>query len=131
MQPTPPPPPDIVTVAISLASALFGANVSTAVGTYSVIIVFAVAGAAWSASGRPEGTRWAALRHGIFMVMLALALTVPLAEGLHQYVDLESRWTLAPIAALVAARPEWVIGQLVDLWRWWRGARTPQPGGPQ
>ena len=132
MQPTPPPPPDLVTVAISAASWIFGANASTAIGTYGIVIVFAVAGAAWSASGRPESERWAwaAFRHSVLMVMLALALAVPLAEALHNYVGLESRWTLAPIAALVAARPDWVIGQLADLWRWWRGNRTPQPGGP-
>lgn len=127
MTPTPPPPLDIVTVAIALASWVFGAQAASAVGTYAVIVIFAIGGAAWSAGKRTTDTRLGAFWHGSLMVLLALGVTVPLAEALHHYVGLESRWTVAGIAALVAARPEWVVEQLRQLWGRRAGLDVP-PG---
>jgi len=129
MTPTPPPPPDIVTLAIAVASAIFGANAGAAVGAYSVIILFAVGGAAWSAAARPESTRLGAFWHGVFMVLVALGVTVPISEALFKFAGLESRWTLGPIAAVVAARPEWVIDQLKALW--FRRSSQPSNGGQE
>ncbi len=112
-----PPQLDIVTVAIAAASAMLGTYWGGIVGPYAVIILAAMGGAAWSAASRPESTRWAAVRHGGLMVGLALLVTVPLAEFLTRWTGLESRWMLGPLAALIAARPEWVVAQIHKLYR--------------
>jgi len=123
MHPTP-PPLDIVTVAIAVASLIFGPDVAALVGPYSVIVLAAIGGAAWSASSTPEATRRATLLHMLLMVGLALLGTVPLAEVLARLASIDARWALGPVAAVIAARPDWVIARLR---RWF----SRQEGGAQ
>lgn len=103
---------DIVTVAIAVSSWVVGDQVAAIVGPYSVILLSALGGAAWSASTRPRSTRWQTIVHIILSVGLAVIATVPLAELLSRWWDLHARWTLAPAAVLIAARPAWVLEQL-------------------
>jgi hypothetical protein len=118
---TPPPPHlDIVTLMIVLSSAVFGPDLAQAIGPYSVIILSAIGGAAWSATGIEQATRMRTLRHMATMVGLALIGAVPVAEILARVTDIEVRWTLGPVAAAIAARPDLVLGWL----RRWFAKRT-------
>jgi hypothetical protein len=124
------PPLDIVTVSITIATAVFGAPVASIVGPYSVILIGAALGAAWSASRRPPtDSRFRTLLYMLAVVTLALLITVPAAELLAQYAHIEARWILGPVAAL--------IGGIGDDWpkiRAWaldfvRGVVTRRLGG--
>lgn len=108
--PVPPQPPlDIVAVAIAALSWAIGAEAAAIVGPYSVIILSALGGAAWSASrGEPKGAGRTALQI-VLAIGLALIATVPAAELIAHWLDVHERWTLAPAAAIIAARPEWVL----------------------
>jgi hypothetical protein len=103
---------DVVTVAIALATLVFGPATAEIVGPYSVIFLGAVGGASWSAAQRPPSSRGRTLGYMSWMVGLALIATVPLAELAAHWSGLNARWMFAPIAVLVAARPAWVLGQL-------------------
>lgn len=59
----------------------------------------------WWLSG--EGWRYAA-RSYVLGIGLALIATVPLSELLAHWADMQPRWVLAPAAALIAARPDWL-----------------------
>lgn len=108
------PPLDLVTVAIAVASALLGVSAGTIAGTYSVIILCALGGACWSASnvdfGAPEYRRLRAGLHIALRVGLALVCTVPLSELVATaWPQLHVRWTLAPLAVIVAGQPRWAL----------------------
>lgn len=120
MNPT--PPLDIVTVAIALSTWALGAELAQYVGPYSIIFLGALGGATWSASSRENETRWQALRYVIWMVGLALIVTVPLAEMISRWSDVAAHWMFAPVAVVVAARPDWVVRQARRLWE----ARAPK-----
>lgn len=98
-------PPDAITVAIALASWLLGPDVAEAVGPWSVILLSALGGAAWSVGQKPRMPRSHALGHILLGMGLAIITTLPAAELLARYASLEPRWTLAIAAALIAARP--------------------------
>jgi hypothetical protein len=119
---TQPPPLDIVTVAIAVAALVTGPDLAALIGPYSVILLAAVGGAAWSASSTPEGTRKATLTHMLAMVGLALIGTVPLAEALARFAGIEARWVFGPMAAVIAARPDWVVGWV----RRWFATKTKE-----
>lgn len=97
----PPPPVDIVTGAITLATWLVGARAAELVGPYAVIVLAAVLGSAWGASRSAPRTRVAALFAMVRVVGLALLVSMPLAELLAVHVGLTQRWMLGPVAALV------------------------------
>ncbi len=107
------PPLDLVTVAIGAASALLGAGAGTIVGTYSVILLCAMGGAAWSASNidpLEEKRRLRTLLHIALRVGLAVLCTVPMAElaaGAWPMVNV--RWLFGPIAVIVAGQPRWAL----------------------
>lgn len=121
---TPPPQLDIVTLAIALVTLLTGPELAALIGPYSVILLAAIGGAAWSATNMPEGTRMGTVKHMASMVGLALILTVPMAEALARVAGIEARWMLGPVAAVIAARPDWVIG-------WIRAWFAKRQGGPE
>jgi hypothetical protein len=118
---TPPASLDIVTVAIAVTSWVLGAEIAAIVGPYTVILLSALGGAAWSAGRRTQSSRLGALTHIVLSVGLALIATVPLAELIARWTDLQARWTLAPAAVLIAARPDWIWQQV----RGWRGRHDP------
>lgn len=127
MTPQPPPQLDIVTVAIALLTLITGPEIAAMVGPYSVILLAAIGGAAWSASAMPAATSGATVRHIAFMVGLAVIGTVPLAEGVARLAGIEARWAFGPVAAVIAARPDWIVGWL----RRWFSRRTGDEGGAQ
>jgi hypothetical protein len=113
------PPIDIVTVAIAIATALFGRDVAAVVGPYAVIVLGALLGAAWSASRREPSTPGSTLGHMVMMVGLALLVTVPIAAVAGQYAGLESKWLLGPVAVVIAgigqdwhAVASWAVGRV-------------------
>lgn len=124
----PPPQLDIVTVAIALVSLITGPELAALIGPYSVILLAAIGGAAWSATSVESGNRLQTLRHIFLMVGLALIGTVPLAEGLARLAGIEARWALGPVAAVIAARPDWVVGWL-QRWVQRKTGDTPTDGG--
>lgn len=103
---------DIVTVSIAIASWALGAELAAIVGPYTVIVLSALGGAAWSAGRRTQHTRFGAVLHILLSVGLALIATVPIAELIARWTDLQARWTLAPAAVLIAARPDWIWQQV-------------------
>ena len=126
MTPQPPPVLDLVTVAGTVATFAFG-PAGLVVGAYAVIILSALGGAAWSSASAAPGTRWETLRHFGLGVGLALLLAVPLADWIQAHAGIEMRWTLGPLAALVAAKPEWVLRRISAAWT----AFTRRTGGDQ
>ena len=121
MAAAPPTSLDIVTVSIAVATWLVGAEVAAVIGPYAVIVLSALGGAAWSASRReqPPGLGMVGtlrtLLHILLSVGLALIATVPAAELIARWTDVQSRWMLGPAAVVIAARPD-------VLWRWLRAA---------
>ena len=79
---TPPPhaPLDIVTVLITLFSAILAPELANVLGPYVVIVLSALGGAAWSSTYGEASTRRSTALHIVLMVGLALIATVPLAE---------------------------------------------------
>jgi hypothetical protein len=108
----PPTSLDIVTVAIEVTSKIIDSETAEIVGPYSVIIMGAVGGATWSASSRGGTTRWATFRYVCWMIGLALIVAVPLAAVISNWTEIAPRWMLAPVAVLVAARPDWIWGEI-------------------
>ncbi len=87
-------------------------DAASILGAYSVILLSAFGGAAWSASGMPDLTRLGIFLHILLMMGLALVGTIPLAELISHVTNVEIRWLLAPLAILIAARPDWVLRTL-------------------
>jgi hypothetical protein len=110
-------PLDIATLAIAAFTALFGAQIGVPLGVYAVIIIGAFGGACWSASKLPERGRGATLLHIAWMVGLALIGTVPIAEAVARWMNLNERWMFAPVAVVIAARPDWVVAQVRRFYR--------------
>lgn len=98
---TPPPPLDIVTLAIAVITAVLGPGSAAIVGPYVVILLGAVMGSAWSASRRETETRLATLRHMFLHVSLALLATVPVAIWLGRVLEFDDKWLLGPVAAVI------------------------------
>lgn len=135
----PPPPIDIVSLAIALAGLIFGQELAQMIGPYAVIMMGASLGAVISASRLEPGTgmHWAA--HLGFFVTLALLVTVPLAYWLERQLGFESKWLFGPVAILVAGIGQdwpllvrWALGQarrLAEGWVTRRGGNNA--GGDQ
>ncbi len=118
---------DIFSVVVVFATSL-GANADAAamLSAYGLIIVAACGGAGWAASGLALKTKSATVMHMLLMVGLALIGTVPLAELLARVSGIEMRWLLAPLAVLIAARPDWVILAIAR----WLSRRGVDPAPP-
>lgn len=101
---SPPPPLDIVTVLTALATAIFGHELAQVIGPYSVIVLGALLGGAWSAGRLEQGARVGAFRHMALMVGLALLVTVPGAAAAVSVLGLsvQDKWLFGPVAVLVA-----------------------------
>lgn len=140
--PSQPQPLDIVAVAIAFASLLFEPRLAEIIGPYAVIILGAILGGALSASRRGPTTRAATIVYMALMIILALLVTVPLAEVTAAYIPIvrvEPRVLFAPLAAVVAAIGndwvavgKWVIGLVRRAVERWAGAppNPPPSGGP-
>lgn len=129
---TPQPPSlDVVTMAIALAAAMFGPELATFVGPYAVIFLGAVLGGAWSASRRPPATRVETVGYLALIVLLAVLVTVPLADFAATYLGLQSRVLFAPVAAVISGvGPDWP-GVFAWAWGIVRGIVERKTGGTQ
>lgn len=111
MHPTP-PPLDIVSVLIALATLVFSPAVAAVVAPQVVIIIGATLGAVYGASRREPGTRTGTLGYIVGMVVLALLVTVPVAEVLSSWTGINLHWLLGPAAALIAGlEPDWLMAK--------------------
>ena len=100
---------DPVSVAVVLASTLFGPQLAGIIGPYAVILIGATLGASWSLGGQERKSNMAAARHFILLGATAMLVTVPVANGLAQWIGMSSStWMLVPIAIL--------IGSVGDAW---------------
>jgi hypothetical protein len=93
---------DPVSVAIALASVIFGPAMAAIVGPYAVIIIAATVGAAWALGRREQGSRLGAVWYFMLMNGTAVMVTVSLAKLAGRYLgDTDPYWLLAPIALVV------------------------------
>lgn len=114
---TPPQPLDIVTVAVAIASVLFGARMAAIVGPYAVIFIGAVVGSVYSATGRASSGKLSALGYCALMVLLSVSITVPAAEILAPYIRVsEPRHLFFVVSAGISAVGDKWPG--VILWAW-------------
>lgn len=93
-------PIDLVGLLIALLAFAFGKEMATVVGPYAAIVVLASAGAALSLSGHEEDfAPWRAAWYVTIRILLAVTLTVAVAELLEHFVPaLVPRFTLVPLA---------------------------------
>lgn len=115
MSATPPPPLDIVSLAVTLLSLVFSASAAAVVGPYAVILICAIGGASWSASNVAEANNRRTLLHIVLWSGIAAVFTVPTATLGNSLmfslfgVSTELRWMLGPVAGLIAAHPQWLV----------------------
>lgn len=135
-------PLDIVTVSVILAGLLFDPRIAEIVGPYAVILLGAVLGGSLSAARRGSSSRVETLGYMALVIILALLVTVPLAEVTAAHIPLarlEPRVLFAPVAAIVAGiGHDWPnVGQwairlvrgMVE--RWASKPNDTPPGGQQ
>lgn len=93
---------DPVSVAIALASVLFGPSLAGVIGPYAVIIISATVGAAWALGRRDPAAKLSAAWYFLRLNATAAIVTVGLAKltGLWLGID-DHSWLLAPIALVV------------------------------
>jgi len=136
---TPPTNPnlDLVSVAIALLGvASIAPEAAQIIGPYAVIFFGALLGASFAASRREPASRWAAVWFMAKIVGLTLVITVPCAQLIATaYPNAEVRWTLGPVAIVLAgignAWPKvaaWFLGLVRGIVERW--ASTTNPRGP-
>lgn len=142
MTPQSPPPLNITAALTFFAGLLFDSRVAAYVGPYSAIILGAVLGAAFSASGRGEASRPLTVGYMALMIALAMVATVPLAEVVAARIPMakvEPQAIFGVMAALIAyigygwiALGRWVVNLArAPVERAIRSIFGPPPGGPQ
>ena len=99
-----------VKVATVIMSSMFGPAVAEVVGPYSVIILAASLGAAWSLGSRELSDKASAFWFFIRVNLTAILITVFIAHYVGTKLDLiDHTWLLAPVAL--------IIGGIGDNWR--------------
>ena len=93
-------PQDIVSVLVAIIALIASKEIAHLVGPYAAIVVLASAGASLSLSGHEDQfTYWRAILYVWVRIMVAVVLTVTLAELLEKVVPWASpRYTLVPLA---------------------------------
>lgn len=93
---------DPVSVAIALASILFGSSLAGIIGPYAVIILSATVGAAWSLGRRDPAVKLAAVWYFLRLNATAVLITASLANLVGRWFGLDDHtWLLAPVALVV------------------------------
>lgn len=129
-----PPPIDIVSVMIALAGLIFGHDLAMVVGPYAVVLMGATLGATLSAARMEPGQGMSTLAHMLLFITLALLMTVPGAYLLEQQFSFEGKWTLGPVAVLIAGIGQdwpvlvrWAIEQARGFIERWVSKKGEQP----
>ena len=93
---------DPVSVAIALASVLFGPALAAVVGPYAVIIISATVGAAWALGRRDPALKLGAAWYFLRLNATAVVVTVSLARLAGLWLGVaDHSWLLAPVALVV------------------------------
>lgn len=111
-------PLELVSLFVLIAATVFSRQVAEVVGPYMVIILAAVCGAGYALRRREKTTRASAAWFFLRVTLLAVLLTVGLAQLVQVYLlqDWQQRWLLVPIAlALGLAGDDWPA---MAAWAW-------------
>lgn len=93
---------DPVSVAIALASVLFGPPLAGIIGPYAVILISATVGAAWALGRRDPAARLGAAWYFLRLNATAVLVTVSIAKLAGIWLGVaDHSWMLAPIALVV------------------------------
>ena len=93
---------DPVSVAIALASVVFGPALASVIGPYAVIILSATVGAAWALGRRSPDARLGAAWYFVRLNATAILVTVSLARLTGEWLGVtDQAWLLAPVALVV------------------------------
>lgn len=140
---TAPPSLDPVAVLIVLLSPFFGPAMAGVIGPYAVILLGAIGGAVYSASGRPTETgRLGIIGYMLVMVIASVGLTVAASELAASRISVaEPRYLFFPMSMLISgigwrwpSVVQWAWGLLrgiAERWAASRGNQPPPPGGMQ
>ena len=112
------PPQLNLTAALTFfAGLLFDPRIAAYVGPYSAIILGAVLGAALSASGRGQAVRPITAGYMAMMIVLALLVTVPLAEAVAPNIPM-TRVDPPALFGFLAAVVAYIGHDWVTVGRW-------------
>ena len=93
---------DPVSVAIALASILFGPHLAAIIGPYAVILISATVGAAWALGRRDPAAKVSAAWYFLRLNATAILITVSIAKLAGIWLGVaDHSWLLAPIALVV------------------------------
>lgn len=115
-------PVDLVALLVAAISIVASPEIARLAGPYMAIFIVACAGAAFSASGGDKMTAGETIKYMAVRVLIALAVTVSLAELLQTvWPAMKPRITLIPLAFGIgairdfAAVRDWVVDKLKSI----------------
>ena len=138
----PGPSLDFVAVLVVVLSPLFGAKMAGVVGPYTVILLGAIGGAVYSASGRPaEIGRMGIIAYMFVWVLMSVGTTVVASEIAAPRLNvLEPRYLFFPMSMLISgvgwrwpSIVKWALGLgrgIAERWAASRGNQPPPGGTP-
>lgn len=93
---------DPINVAIVIASVILGEALAEVIGPYTVILIAATVGTAWSLGRRSPSSKFNAFGYFALMVSTAALVTVSTANAIGNWLGhTDTSWMLAPIAMLI------------------------------
>ena len=93
---------DPVSVAIALASVIFGPALAAVIGPYAVIIVSATVGAAWALGRRETDKKSNAVAYFALINGTAVLVTVGISNLVGRWLGhVDANWLLAPVAMVI------------------------------
>lgn len=93
---------DPVSVAVVLASTLFGPSLAAIIGPYAVILLGATVGAAWALGRRDTTKKSNAVAYFSLINATALLVTVSISRIVGGWLGHEdANWLLAPVAMVI------------------------------
>lgn len=93
---------DPVSVAVVLASTLFGPQLAAIIGPYAVILLGATVGAAWALGRRETDKKSSAVAYFMLINGTAVLVTVGISDLVGRWLGHEDcNWLLAPVAMVI------------------------------